>query len=247
MKKYEGRLVGILGTAIVHLAAAIIFMSFQMHSLSNKESDDFVIEFEPLPESDNADQMIALPATSIERIFQDDQEMLNIARNLANRPDVNIDPDEYIDRVKEEMIRNGQLGEDNYIDEQKKADSRDEEIITAENPSETDVAEEPDESELMAANYSGPTRIYYDLARRNHTYLPVPIYKCEGSGKVTLAIEVSQNGIVESAKVISGESTTADACLLETAVRTALRSRFNSDINSPKIQTGTLTYLFVAQ
>ena len=53
--------------------------------------------------------------------------------------------------------------------------------------------------------------------------------------------------IVENARIISGESTTSDTCLLETAVQTAMISRFNPDIKSAKIQTGTLTYNFVAQ
>ena len=99
----------------------------------------------------------------------------------------------------------------------------------------------------MAANYQGPTRIYYDLAGRNHLYLPIPIYKCRGSGKVVLKIEVNQKGIVESAGIIEAVSTTADPCLVETALSTAKISRFNPDISAPRIQTGTLTYHFVAQ
>ena len=99
----------------------------------------------------------------------------------------------------------------------------------------------------MAANYKGPTRIYYDLMGRIHTSLPIPIYKCQGSGKVVLSIEVNQKGVVEKAVIIANESTTTDPCLAETAVTTALISRFNSDINSPLVQTGTLSYQFVAQ
>jgi len=37
---------------------------------------------------------------------------LNIARNIANQPDVKINAEDYIDKVKEEMIKNGQLGKD---------------------------------------------------------------------------------------------------------------------------------------
>ena len=47
MKKYEGKLVGILGTVIVHLIAAIIFMSFQISSLHNEMKDVFQVEFAP--------------------------------------------------------------------------------------------------------------------------------------------------------------------------------------------------------
>ncbi len=64
--------------------------------------------------------LLKLPASAIERILQGDEEMLNIARNLANRPDEKIDPADYIDKVKEELIQSGKLGPDNYIDEQKR-------------------------------------------------------------------------------------------------------------------------------
>ena len=250
MKNYEGKIVGILGTVIIHLAAAIIFMFFQIHSLNIERKNEFTIEFaEYKPEEpDEQEKLINLPATSVERILQGDDDMLNIARNLANRPDVQIDPEDYIDQVKEELIASGKLGEDNYIDEWKRLkEAAAEENLAFENRKNEDESDKPDESEIMAANYQGPTRIYYDLKGRNHTYLPIPIYKCEGSGKVVLAILVNQKGIVEEAKIIETESTTADLCLEETAISTALISRFNQDLYSPKLQAGTLSYHFVAQ
>jgi hypothetical protein len=247
MKKYEGKVVGILGTVIVHLVAAIIFMSFQIKSLKTEEQEMFTVEFAEVEEPEESARLIELPASNIERILQGDEEMLNIARNLANRPEETVDPSEYIDMVKDELIRDGKLGTDNYIDEQKKLSEMvgDEDLAMEEKTDKT--IEEPSESEKMAANYQGPTRIYYDLKGRIHTYLPIPIYKCQGSGKVVLSIQVSQKGIVEEARIIEGESTTTDICLIETAVTTALISRFNADINSAKLQTGTLTYHFVAQ
>ena len=245
----EGRLVGILGTVIIHLVAGIIFMSFKIDTLKKNISDEFEIEFAPAEEPEINEKLIELPATSIEKILQGDEEMLNIARNLANRSEEKVDPSDYIDKVKEELIKSGKLGIDNYIDEQKRLSEADpDEKMAFENSIEENAeADKPKESQEMAANYKGPTRIYYDLLGRNHTWLPIPIYKCQGSGKVVLLIEVNQKGIVESARVISKESTTSDICLLETAVNTAMISRFNPDIDSPKIQTGTLSYHFVAQ
>jgi hypothetical protein len=78
-------------------------------------------------------------------------------------------------------------------------------------------------------------------------YLPLPIYKCEGSGRVVLSIEVDQNGVVQKAQIAERESTASDPCLIETAINTALLSRFNPDASSPRIQIGMLTYQFVAQ
>lgn len=249
MRKNDGRLVGILGTVIIHLIAGIIFMSFQIMSVHTNKSDEFVVEFTPVQEVESKDNLIELPATTVEKILQGDEDMLNIARNLASKSVEKINPSDYIDMVKEELIKSGKLGADNYIDEQKKLNEK----KTDENPASEKLQVEnkepakPDKSQEMASNYKGPTRIYYDLTGRTHRYLPIPIYKCQGSGKVTLSIEVDQRGIVGRAVIIADESTTSDPCLIETAVTTALISRFNSDINSPKTETGTLTYIFVSQ
>jgi len=247
MKDYKGKLVGILGTVIIHLVAAIIFMSFRIHTIK-KIREEFTVELEAVQEPDDEKQLIELPASSLEKILQGDEEMLNIARNLANRPEEKIDPADYIDKVKEELIESGKLGPDNYIDEQKRMQEMGaEEPLSYDNTDKKQDAEKDQDSNEMAANYQGPTRIYYDLAGRNHLYLPIPIYKCRSSGKVVLKIEVNQKGIVEDASIVEAVSTTKDPCLVETALSTAKISRFNPDISAPRIQTGTLTYHFVAQ
>jgi hypothetical protein len=251
VKKYNGKIVGILGTVIIHLSAAIIFMSFQLSSLKTKEKqiEKFEIEFAAIEEKKVIEKPVELPPTSVENILHDDVEMLNIARNLSSKSDVKIDAKEYIDKVKEELIQSGKLGTDNYLDQQGGNNQMSEEDRFALDKQEGKKIEEDkaNESQKMAANYKGPTRIYYDLQGRNHTYLPIPIYKCQGSGKIVLLIEVNQKGIVENASVIEGESTVKDECLMETATGSALISRFEPDLNAPKIQKGTLTYIFVAQ
>jgi hypothetical protein len=250
MRKNEGKIAGILGAIIFHLLAGIIFMVVQIGTLNiNQYAREYQIALEEVPVPENKEIPLDIRGTSIERIFQGDMEILNIARNIANQPDPKINSEEYIDKVKEELIQSGKLGKDNYIDEQKKAKEANQEgnlVIEKkeEKPMEND---KPKDSQQMAANFSGPTRIYYNLPGRTHTYLPVPIYKCEGSGKAVLIIEVNPKGIVLSAKIIPSESTTSDPCLIETAIKSALISRFNPEINAQKIQTGTLTYHFVAQ
>ena len=223
-------------------------MSFQLKSLKKDISQEFTVEFVQIEEPEAEQKLIQLPTSAVERILQGDEEMLNIARNLANKPDVKVDASEYIDMVKDELIKDGKLGADNYIDEQKKmTEMNGDENLAMEDEEKEKENNEPSESEKLAANYQGPTRIYYDLAGRIHTYLPIPVYKCQGSGKVVLLIRVNPKGIVEEAKIIEKESTITDICLVETAVSTALISRFNADINATKIQEGRLTYQFVAQ
>lgn len=249
MKNSDGRLVGILGAVIIHLLAGIIFMSFQLKTLKVDFPNEYLVELEPAEVPALKEKLIEIPVTTLEKILQGDEEMMNIARNLANKSEEKINPDDYIDKVKEELIKSGKLSADNYIDEKKiSAEKNDDEKPSIENEAaQKNKINQPDKSQEMASNFKGPTRIYYDLAGRTHTYLPIPIYKCQGSGKVVLEINVNMNGIVEKAQIIAKESTTSDPCLVETAVTTALISRFNSDYKSLKIQTGTLTYHFVAQ
>ncbi len=251
MRKYDGKIVGILGTVIVHLIAAIIFMSFQLQSLKTKEKqvEKFEIEFASIAEKKAVQKPVELPPTSVENILHDDVEMLNIARNLSSKSEEKINPNDYINKVKDELIQSGKLGTDNYIDRKKGNNlaTEDDQFALEDQLLKEKKEEQATDSQKMAANFQGPTRIYYDLQGRNHTYLPIPIYKCQGSGKVVLLIEVNQRGNVENASVVEGQSTTRDECLLETAVGTALVSRFESNLNAPKIQKGTLTYIFVAQ
>jgi hypothetical protein len=250
MRKRKGNLAGILGTIIIHLIAGIIFMSLQLSSLQKAISKQYEVELAPEPETVvKMKKVIEVPATSVEKVLKGDEEMLNIARNLSSKPAEKINASDYIDKVKEELIKSGKLGVDNYIDEQKKLNESkgDENIMVKKDTIGEKVKAKPKPSQEMAANYKGPTRIYYDLIGRTHLYLPIPIYKCEGSGKVVLSIEVGQNGVVEKAQIAERESTATDPCLVETAINTALSSRFNPDASSPRIQLGMLTYEFVAQ
>jgi hypothetical protein len=250
MRKTEGKIAGILGAVIIHLLAGIIFMVVQIGTLNiNDYKKEYQIALEDISEPEKKTMPVDIRGLSLERIFQGDQEVLNIARNIANQPDVKINAEDYIDKVKEELIESGKLGKDNYIDDQKKTREtvQDGNIVLENKEDKNKEPDKPKDSQVMAASFTGPTRIYYSLSGRTHTYLPIPIYKCEGSGKAVLTIEVNPKGIVISAKLIEDQSTTTDPCLIETAVNSALISRFNPDINSQKIQTGTLTYHFVAQ
>jgi hypothetical protein len=250
MKGDRGKITGILGAVIIHLIAGIIFMLIKLGSLDIKEyTKEYQIALEDISQPEKQIMLTDQGGTSVEKIFQGDQEVLNIARNLANKPDVKINAEDYIDKVKEELIQTGKLGKDNYIDEQKKARENKQDANVALEKKEDDKkeADKVNDANKMAANYSGPTRIYYNLSGRTHAYLPIPIYKCEGSGKAVLTIEVNQKGAVLSAKIIPAESTTTDPCLIEAAVTSAVISRFSPDVNAPKVQTGTLTYHFVAQ
>ena len=252
MEKTDGRLAGILGTVIIHLIIGIMIMGFKIRELQIKSHQILDLELFAENEYRNRNEEFRLPEssiTTIERALQGDAELLNIARNLASPASTVISREDYIDMVKDELIRSGQLGVDNYIDQGRRqsSNSNNESYIPVNNMvvRDRDVEKKPSEQEL-SANYKNRTRIEYSLEGRVHIYLPPPIYKCQGAGIVTLRIEVNPRGDVEKATVLASESVT-DQCLIETAIYTASITRFNSDINAPKIQIGTLTFEFVAQ
>ena len=121
MGKKTGKLTGILGTLIIHLIAGIIFMSLQLRSLQKTIATEYQVELAPVTTPEIKKEKIAeTTATSVEKVLKGDAEMLNIARNLSSKPAEKINPSDYIDKVKEELIKSGKLGVDNYIDEQKK-------------------------------------------------------------------------------------------------------------------------------
>jgi len=252
MEKTNGRLVGILGTVIIHLIIGIMIMGFKIRELHVKSNLILDLELfsEYENETENRNEEFRLPEsslTTIERALQGDAELLNIARNLASTASSVISREDYIDMVKDELIRSGQLGIDNYIDQgRRQSPNNNDNYVPVRTSVAREVERRPLEQEAVAANYRGPTRIEYSLEGRTHTYLHVPIYKCQGAGIITLRIEVNPRGDVEKATVVASQSVT-DQCLIETAINSALVSRFNPDINAPKIQTGTLAFQFVAQ
>ncbi|MEZ5001036.1 MAG: TonB family protein [Bacteroidales bacterium] len=244
-RKYEGKLVGILGTIIIHLIGAIIFMSVKLSSVYHEKSSEFLVEFQPETKFVE-DEVVEVPKT-LEQLFAEDDRYRDIIRNISNPPDVNIDPEEYVDRVKEELIASGLLGEDNFIDEQKNHVEEMDSGDTAMEKSEEEKDDENVTSNELASLYQGPTRIYYELPGRHHLRLPIPIYKCEGSGIVVLNILVNQRGDVVEFRIDPSASTTADQCLVDAATEAVRNTRFNPDDSADTRQPGTITFHFVAQ
>jgi len=247
MKRYEGKIVGIIGTIIIHLIAGIIFMSARLSSVYHEKQSEFLVEFQPDQEF-KEDETVEVPVT-LEELFRGDDRFTDIIRNIASTEEIEINKEDYIDRVKEEMIAEGKLGEDNYIDRNKNILEEMDEGDTALEQVEQDsveLAEEMSANEL-AANYKGPTRVFYNLPGRHHLLLPIPIYKCENAGTVVLNIVVNQAGDIISFSINEEQSSTASPCLYEAALNAIKRTRFNPDTSAPLKQEGTISYQFVAQ
>jgi TonB family protein len=73
----------------------------------------------------------------------------------------------------------------------------------------------------------------------------VPGYLCLGRGRVAVRVTVDRTGAVVKAEIDAARSSQADECMLENAIRSAKRARFNA--SSTEQQNGTVFFLFLQQ
>ncbi len=234
----------ILATVIFHLVMAILFMLLKVRALPERTDQPVLITFEqpPPPEQENPEEEKLAPDEVLQKMLH------NIPVNEAMKKDEEMDIRKYVDMVKEEMIKEGKLGKDNYIDEQHRLEAEMEKELTQPLPlkDEEKMGDTLSKAEMEAAKFAGPTRVKYYLKDRYARDLVIPIYKCEDAGMVVLNIVVDQAGRVVSATV-DNERSAPGSCMRETALRAARRSLFNADTRAPEKQTGTITFYFVPQ
>lgn len=233
LKEEEKNIItGILGTVSLHLLVLIIFLVARLDKVHEKYPEKMVIEFddqtyktlEQLMQENKAENSEVKPLTQ--------EAVKNIAVNTANQLEEKISTEKYIDQLKEELNIN-----DNNVQNNKSLG--DEPIVQNEKP----VQNKPVENKDMY--YKGPTRIKFFLEGRTGRYINIPVYKCQGSGKVVVDIVVNQQGEVISTSVASAN--TSEECIIKTALESAGISLFNIDLNAEPRQKGTISYEFVAQ
>lgn len=93
----------------------------------------------------------------------------------------------------------------------------------------------------------GKGGIGFSLSGRRALSLPKPQDNSQEVGKVVIAIKVDRNGNVIEATYTSAGSTTANANLRRKAIEAAKKSRFNMSLDSPEVQSGSITYTYSVQ
>lgn len=92
-------------------------------------------------------------------------------------------------------------------------------------------------------NIKRRTTITYSMVDRMHSYLANPVYTCESFGKVVINVKVNSSGQVIEANYNQPSSNTKNGCLVDNAIKYALKSRFDPKPGSEE-QVGSITYLF---
>ncbi len=92
----------------------------------------------------------------------------------------------------------------------------------------------------------GATTVWHDLKGRTRAS-DVPGYLCKEMGRVAITVQVDKAGNVLRATLDPTKSQGADECMLEHALASAKRGKFNALGTAPDPQIGTLYFLFLAQ
>lgn len=222
---------------IVHLTVIIILLASQLNVALQKEQS-FVLDFSKQEAVEKLQKELAFKEEVSKRI--DDLIEANggsvPVRNVAvDRGALKDDRGTDADQLYKDAERL-QNDLDNTFNHQ---DAQDDFVPVAEK---TPKKEEKSQDKV----YSGPSVVSYSLDGRKASKLPIPAYRCMGSGEVTVIITVDNAGNVIMAKIEESVST-GDSCLRNFAIRAARSAKFSASPTAPARQVGNIVYAFIAQ
>ena len=237
-KYLTNRNVAMLGTVTFH---AILFAIFTHVNLNVNKPDripELVINFieqdnlepdikeeESVEDSPNTSNEFQDPITNQASSRSNEQSIEDLRSSMKSLEGLRDELDDDVDLFSDDAIK------------------RDIPINREVTPKET--TDGKGESDRKSENaFTGRSTINYYLENRYNDKLPNPIYTCITGGKIYVDIEVNQQGNIVDAKYNRRKSNTSDQCLIETALKYARRSKFNSNFSANEIQKGYITYSF---
>jgi hypothetical protein len=234
----EEHAIGILATVALHLLLVSVALILKINAVVRTTSE-IPIELLQLPPEEPED---LAASENRQESAQEFVKKMNEEYSIRHIP-VNAAEQKAVENI-EKMVRDIKT-EMNIIDPPDPSETPGE---TGKEKEESIYDEKyPENSAGERTIYRGPTTVSYELADRRHIWMPVPVYKCSGKGKIVMNIVVNPRGYVLQAEVNRLLSDLSDPCLTDAAKRDAERSRFNDSPAAPAKQYGTITYIFVAQ
>ena len=230
---------GFYATIIFHLVVLIIFLLTAIHGVVSEETS-FVLDFSKLEE--------------LEKIAKQEEVKAKASKEIDDLLSGKISPYEYrnvaVDRnakpLKDDRFKNPNQVYDEARELQKKLDASRAAALREQQGEDAATARNENLPSDNAPQYKGPSVISYSLDGRKAMSLPVPAYKCQGGGDVSIQITVNRKGYVTAASVI-GNVSSADECIVRSAIAAAKRSRFTASSTVSDKQIGEIVYRFIAQ
>ena len=229
---------GLYITVIVHLAVIIVLLASQL-SISLQKENSFVLDFSKQESIEELKKELAFKEEVSRRLDE------IIASNGGSVPIRNV----AVDRGALKDDR-GTDAEQLYKDAERLQEALDNTFNREESPEEyvpiADHKSDSGKKEEKKEVYSGPSVVSYSLDGRKASRLPIPAYRCMGSGEVTVIITVDNAGNVIMAKIDENISSD-DTCLRNFATRAARAAKFSASPTAPARQVGNIVYAFIAQ
>lgn len=230
--------VGLYLTIIVHLVVVIILLTYRIHTQISRESS-LVLDFTGYDERVEKERREEMKASVSEEL----DAMIAAARKGENIRNIAVDAS--AKRLKDDRFDNPEEIYEDAKRLQEKLNRSKAQMDEASDPDDGISLKKEGENSSGEA-YKGASVISYSLDGRKARYLPVPAYKCQQGGDVSVMIIVNSKGYVISAKVIESVSS-PDECLRKCAVDAAARSRFSASADSRDKETGEIVYRFISQ
>ncbi len=235
---------GIIGTLMFHMFLLIVFLLVKIQGFKKTIDLDVTFDYtQPVQEPLVIDNSRLSPAEQayLDRLLAQAGNVSNRASNVSEKLDKEISTDNFVDEYLKEL-------DDQRSEEWRK---QQEEIQNRLNQPDYVPPVFNESKEIEMDDYSGPSNISYEFLeapfKRYKTYLPVPVYKCQGEGKVYVDVAVDQYGKVISAEANLRQDYPDKDCLIEVARNYALKTRFDINLRAPKYQKARIVYNFIPQ
>jgi TonB family protein len=234
---FEEHKVGVIGTLALH---SLALFAFTLWTLRNTPSEEEVSEMriEVVSDTELEQLMSATPMADGAA-----QQVTNLTSNITAAMRPTFSQARLQERVEEELRAMEQEEFDRLARERTE---RGEDVDMPQlDPSKwnkelyMDKAAEP-------VKVEGATTVWHDLKGRVRSN-DVPGYLCKEEGRVAVAVQVDRDGRVLKAEIKGSETSTGNSCMLEHALNSARRARFDPNGQAPDPQKGTIYFLFLRQ
>ena len=228
---------GLYITVIVHLTVIIILLASQL-SLSLRKEESFLLDFTRQETIERLEKELAFKEEVSRRL----DELISSQGNVPIR-NVAVDRGALRDdrgTDAEQLYKDAERLQEALNNTFNREESPEEYVPVA--PPKTEGQDKKEQQEV----YTGPSVVSYSLDGRKASRLPIPAYRCMGSGQVTVIITVDNAGNVLIAKIDDNISSD-DTCLRNFAIRAARSAKFSASSTAPARQVGNIVYAFIAQ
>jgi TonB family protein len=236
-----------MGTIAFHLILGIIMMITKLGAVNQMiETEIFIEDIAEIVEEIEKQEQEKIKEEIIEKEESIDKQVEDLLKSVVSNSDIK--PNKDNTQSVQDMIKEIENNLDEYrSDETPAGKGKYSDYIQDSIALKKDKDALRKLDSLKTIEYSGQSSVYYSLKNRHKTRIPIPVFKCENAGKVTVQIIVNRLGRVVSATIKKEKASSNDENLHENAIDAAFRSQFNKDLNAPPKQMGTITFHFAKQ